>query len=354
MKQTGSASSAKANGRSGRRGTGKVRLIDVAKLAGVAPITVSRVINSPEYVSPEMLRRVREAIERTGYVPNLLAGGLASSRSRLVAAIVPSISSPVFQQTLAALTNTLAEAGYQLMLGESGYTESREDALIDALMGRRPDGIVLIGIMRSARGRLRLLGAGIPVVETWDLTPTPVDSVVGFSHEKIGVAVAEYLHERGRHRPAIVTASDDRARQRAKAFAETAARLGMAGMPTVEVPTFFTPAPGTLGSGRKGLADLITRHPHIDAIFCSSDMLALGVVTEAQVRGVSIPGRLAVVGYGDLNFAADAVPALTSVSVDASAIGRIAARCIVDRAEGRPAERSITDVGFSIVRRESA
>jgi LacI family transcriptional regulator, gluconate utilization system Gnt-I transcriptional repressor len=354
MRQRNPETSAKVNGRNGRRGTGRVRLIDVAKLAGVAPITVSRVINSPESVSPEMLQRVREAIDRTGYVPNLMAGGLASSRSRLVAAIVPSIASPVFQQTLAALTNTLAEAGYQLMLGESGYSESREDALIDAFIGRRPDGIVLMGIMRSAHGRLRLLGAGIPVVETWDLTPTPVDSVVGFSHEKIGVAVAEYLHDRGRRRPAVVTASDERARQRAAAFADMATRLGMAAAPTVEVPTFVAQAPGTFGSGRKGFAELLAQHQDIDAVFCSSDVLAFGVVTEAQVRGISIPGKLAIVGYGDLYFAADVVPPLTTVSVDAAGIGRLAARCIIDRAQGLPAEPRVTDVGFSIVRRESA
>ena len=133
--------------RRARRGSGAVTLHDVAKLAGVAPITASRALNSPEQVSDEVRRKVTEAIARTGYVPNILAGGLASSRSRLVAAVVPTISGPVFLETIRALTDALAERGYQLMLGQSGYVGNREDALLGAIIGRRPDGIVLTGIL---------------------------------------------------------------------------------------------------------------------------------------------------------------------------------------------------------------
>src|SRR5262247_4006801 len=113
--------------RRARRGTGSITLADVAKLAGVSAITASRALNTPAHVSPDTLQRVREAIERTGYVPNRLAGALASTRSRLVAAVVPTVAGPVFLETIEALTETLAESGYQLMLGQSGYANSRED-----------------------------------------------------------------------------------------------------------------------------------------------------------------------------------------------------------------------------------
>ena len=203
-------------------------LADVAKVAGVSAITASRALNTPNRVSQGAQKRVRDAVERTGYVPNMVAGGLASSRSRLVAALVPTIAGPVFLETVQALTEALAESGYQLMLGQSGYGGAREDALLDAIIGRRPDGIVLTGIMHSAEGRRRLLAAGIPVVETWDLTPTPIDMLVGFSHEKVGHAVAEYLFAQGRRKLAIVTADDHRAGLRRKGFEETATRLGIA------------------------------------------------------------------------------------------------------------------------------
>ena len=335
--------------RRSRRGSGGITLTDVAKVAGVSAITASRALNTPDKVSADALKRVQVAVERTGYVPNMLAGGLASSRSRLVAALVPTIAGPVFLETVQALTEALAEGGYQLMLGQSGYSGAREDALLDAIIGRRPDGIVLTGIMHSAEGRRRLLASGIPVVETWDLTPTPIDMLVGFSHEKVGNAVAEYLIAQGRRKLAIVTADDHRAGLRRKGFVETALRLGVAAVPACVVP-----APTTLGNGRAGLADLLSRHSDIDAVFCSSDILALGVMTEAQARGIAVPERFAVFGFGDLAFAGDTHPALTTVRIDGNAIGRQAARFIVERAQGRAVEERVIDLGFSIVQRVSA
>ena len=141
-------------------------LTDVARLARVSAITVSRALNTPEQLSADTLERVRGAIRSTGYVPNLLAGGLRSAKSRLVAAVVPTITGPIFLDTIQGLTDALDARGYQLMLGQAGYKESREDALLDTIIGRRPTGIVLTGMMHSAEGRRRLINSGIPVVET--------------------------------------------------------------------------------------------------------------------------------------------------------------------------------------------
>jgi LacI family gluconate utilization system Gnt-I transcriptional repressor len=331
-----------------RRGSGAVTLHDVAKIAGVAPITASRALNTPSQVSADVLKRVTEAVSRTGYVRNSLAGGLASTRSRLVAAVVPTISGPVFLQTVQSLTEALAEQGYQLMLGQSGYTNSREDALLEAIIARRPDGIVLTGIMHSAEGRRRLLAAGIPVVETWDLTPTPLDMLVGFSHADVGRAVADFLHAKGRRRLAMVAGDDERSMRRQQAFQEAAGANGLR-----EIPVMHVAAPTTLKSGRAALAELLGRAPDIDALFCSSDLLALGVLIEAQSRGITVPGQLAVIGFGDLDFSADLHPALSTVRIDGTAIGRQAARFIVDRAEGRAPAQHVIDIGFSIVERNS-
>jgi LacI family gluconate utilization system Gnt-I transcriptional repressor len=331
-----------------RRGSGAVTLHDVAKLAGVAPITASRALNTPKQVSAEVLRKVSDAVARTGYVPNLLAGGLASTRSRLVAAVVPTIAGPVFQETVQSLTEALAERGYQLKLGQAGYAGGREDALLEAIIGRRPDGIVLTGIMHSAQGRRRVLASGIPVVETWDLTPTPIDMLVGFSHVEVGRAVAAYLHGNGRRRPAVVAGDDERALRRTDAFRAAAHALGMAEPRVVAVP-----APTTLKSGRLALAALLRESNDIDAVFCSSDLLALGVMTEARVQGLKVPQQLAVVGFGDLAFAADLDPALSTVRIRGDAIGRQAAMFIVDRVEGREVPERVIDIGFSIIERQS-
>ena len=334
--------------RRARRGSGAVTLHDVAKLAGVAPITASRALNTPAQVSAEVLHKVSAAVARTGYVRNHLAGGLASTRSRLVAAVVPTISGPVFLETVQSLTEALAESGYQLMLGQAGYTGNREDALLEAIIGRRPDGIVLTGILHSAEGRRRLLASGIPVVETWDLTPTPIDMLVGFSHVEVGRAVATFLHAKGRRRLAVVAGDDERAQRRVEAFKATAVALGLAEPRVVAVP-----APTTLQSGRQALARLL-KGRKLDAMFCSSDLLALGVLTEARVRGLMVPEALAVVGFGDLEFAASLHPALTTVRINGAAIGRQAAAFIVERAEGRAVAQRVIDIGFSIVERDSA
>lgn len=338
----------KDNPRRSRRSSGAITLRDVAKLAGVAPITASRVMNTPDQVSPEVRQRVLDAVQRTGYVPNRMAGGLASARSRLIAAVVPSTVMSVFMETIEALNSTLFDAGYQLMLGQSGYSADREELLLEAIIGRRPDGIFLTGIMGAGKGRTRLVASGIPVVETWDLTPTPIDMLVGFSHLDIGRAVAQFFVAKGRKRLALVTAEDERAARRAAAFAEAAEQ---AGLPPVHVVNVG--AQRSLRSGRDALARLVRECPEVDAVFCSSDLLAVGVATEARARQIAVPGQLAIMGFGDVPFVADMLPALSTVQINGAHIGRLAAQYLMDRAEGREVDPAVVQVDFSIVERDT-
>lgn len=325
-----------------------VTVHDVARLAGVSAMTVSRAVNTPDKVPPRTLALVREAIAQAGYVPNLLAGGLRSNKSRLVAAVVPTLISPVFSETIQMLTAALRQSGYQLMLGQSGYADAGEDDLIDAIIGRRPDGIVLTGVVHTASAQRKLRSCGIPIVEIWDQTAEPIDMLVGFSHIAVSQAVCAYFHARGKKKLAMVGGNDERARRRSHAFLAAAAGLGLSVPELCEVD-----APTTLGSGRAALKLLLQRSPRIDAVFCSSDMLALGVLTEAQALGVRVPQDLGVMGFGDLAFARDLQPALTTVRIDGSRIGREAARFIVERTEKRDDQRHILDVGFEIVERDS-
>jgi len=326
-----------------------VTLRDVAQRAGVSMMSVSRAIRAPHQVSPQTLQRVNEAVAAMGYVPNLVAGGLRASKSYLVTALVPTTTGPLFAEMVQSLTEALDARGYQVMLGEIGYARSREDALLRAIVGRRPDGIVLTGVMHSEEGRRMLLASGIPVVETWDFTATPIDMLVGLSHERLGEAVCAYLHQRGRRRLALISGDDERAARRHSGFLREAQRLGLP-----SPAAHFGRSPTTHAEGRLGVATLLASDPDIDAVFCSSDMLALGVLTEARVRGIDVPGRLSVVGFGDLAFAATVSPSLTTVRIDGTRIGQTAAQLIVDRAEGHAVAEPVVDIGFSIVQRESA
>ncbi len=338
----------KDNPKKTRRGSGAITLRDVAKLAGVAPITASRAVNTPDQVSSEVLKKVLDAVQRTGYVPNRMAGGLASSRSRLIAAVVPSTVNSVFMETIEALNASLFEAGYQLMLGQSDYSATHEELLLEAIIGRRPDGIFLTGILPPGKARTRLLASGIPVLETWDLTPTPIDMLIGFSHTDIGREVANFLLDRGRRHFAIVRAEDERANRRATAFAAAVMQRGCREPTVINIG-----AHRTLRSGRDALTRLLTEAPDTDAVICSSDLLALGVMTQARAQGISIPGDIAVMGFGDVPFLADMVPAISTVRINGAAIGKQAAHFLIERAEGRSVEPHIVDVGFSIVSRDS-
>ncbi|MDB5847797.1 MAG: LacI family DNA-binding transcriptional regulator [Rhodoferax sp.] len=340
----------------GVRSQGRVNitLADVARVAGISTITASRALNNPNLVTSETRRRVREAAASVGYVPHLAAGSLRSNRTRLIACLVPTIASgSAFLVAVHAMTEAFTAAGYQVMLGERGYDTSREEQLVEAVVARRPDGIVVTGVMQSEAARLRLRNAGVPIVETWDMTETPIDMVVGFSHIQAGTAIAEYLHAKGYKRVGMVTNREPRGEKRAQGFRDTARRLRLVA-PGADVPTFTMEAPSRMKHGREGLAHLLDAHPELDAVYCASDLVALGALIEARARGLDVPGRIAVVGFGDLDFALHTDPPLSTVHVDGEAIGRQAAACIIDRLAGAPVLPAVRDLGFAMVARESA
>lgn len=325
-------------------------LIDVAKVAGVSPITVSRALNQPHLVRPNTLAKVQAAVQETGYVKNMLAGGLVSNRSKLVALVLPTIANQIFADMVEGTSEKLTQAGYQLLLGFSGYEEWREEILVETILSRRPDGIILTGTLHTDNTRRRLLLSGTPVVETWDMTTSPIDMVIGFSHEEVGHATATHLLQQGRRRFAILTASDPRAARRNQGLQVALAKQGVS-----VVATHVVPVPGSLPLGREGAAQLLQAHPGLDAIVCSSDSLAHGALIEALNRNVTVPDQLAVMGFGDLNFSSHTVPPLSTIRVDGAKIGALAAQAILDRMDdtaGQAPARSI-NTGFELIQRGS-
>ncbi|MFP9138543.1 LacI family DNA-binding transcriptional regulator [Devosia sp. XGJD_8] len=335
----------------GRRAAGgNVTMADIGRLAGVSQVTVSRALSAPAKVSPETLERIRDAIRVTGFVPNAVAGALASNKSRLISALVPSVTNIVYASMLHAFSNIMLGHGYQLMLSETGFDPEREEAAISAHLSRRPDALLLTGIHHSAGARRMLLAAGIPVVEVWDITETPIDCCVGFSHGAAGVAAAEFAHAAGYRQAVTVTAGDERAIRRRNAFVDRFRQLSGGDVMGVDFDST-----ATLGAGRQALVDLLDRGmPRGCLVFCSSDQFAQGILVEARARGLSVPGDLAVIGFGDQEFAAHLDPALTSIRVDRDVLGRVAANALLARFERRADVEAVHDVGFEIIRRASA
>ncbi|WP_241721547.1 LacI family DNA-binding transcriptional regulator [Raoultella sp. HC6] len=331
-----------------RKPTRVPTLDDVARTAGLSSMTVSRALNTPQLVRPKTVEKVLQAVQATGYIPNALAGGLASRRSRLIAVVVPQINNNMFVDTIQALSDTLAARGYHMLLCVAGYSRETEAELVATLLSRRPDGVVLTGIQHAPALKRTILNAAIPVVEIWDLTPTPLDMLVGFSHEKVGETIGEFLLHKGYRRPGLLWAGDARAALRKQGLYARLVKGGTSDVPQVEVPL-----PASLALGRSGLAQLLDAG-EFDIIVCSSDTLAQGAIMEAESRGLRVPKDLAVMGFGDLDFAASNRPAITTVSVDRHAIGERAATLLADRIEGVGEGEAIIDLGYHLLERESA
>src|SRR5271155_4960360 len=202
----------------------------VAKLAGVSSITVSRVVRLPNLVTPRTRSRVEAAMRELGYVPNQLAGALASARTRSVGVLVPTIANSIFADTVQGLSDELEPLGYAVILAQSRYDAAREDHMLSALLSRRPEAIVMVGSPATEDGARLLRRAGIPVVETWDLPVTPIDAVAGFDNYAAGVAVAQHLTAQGRKHLAFIGGDDPRATRRWNGFRDTALQAG-AGAP---------------------------------------------------------------------------------------------------------------------------
>ncbi|WP_092876154.1 LacI family DNA-binding transcriptional regulator [Izhakiella capsodis] len=330
-------------------GTVAPTLEDVAREAGLSPMTVSRALNNPKIVRPMTVARVMLAVEKTGYIPNMLAGGLASRRSKLIAVVVPQINNNMFVDTIQAISDTLAQRGYHMLLCVGGYDSDGEAALVATLLSRKPDGIVLTGIHHAPALKKRLINAALPVVEIWDLTPTPIDMLVGFSHEKVGRLSARYLLGKGYRRFGLLWTADQRALIR---------KQGVVDMLQSHVGCWFVEVkvglPATMRLGRDGMQALLARAPELDAIICSSDTLAQGAILEAQSQGISVPQQLAVMGFGDLDFAACHLPSITTVAIDRWRLGQEAATMLADKIEGMTLSEPLRDLGFWLCERQSA
>ncbi|UOQ59520.1 LacI family DNA-binding transcriptional regulator [Leucobacter rhizosphaerae] len=337
-----------------RRSTNSVTLHDVAAHAGVSPQTVSRAIRMPNLVSESTLAVVRTSIAETGYVPNLAASNLASNRSMTVAALVPAVSYSVFAETIHGLDAVLASKGYHLFIGSTDYDADREEELIRAFLGRRPDGIIVVGTEHTPAARAMLAGAKVPVVETWSWTDEPIDSLVGFSNREAITAVVDYVHSRGYRHPTFagwLTGSDSRALDRRLAFEQRTREL----YPGEPIRVVDSGADGiSIAAGRALLDRALREHPETDVLLCASDIFATGALLEAQSRGIAVPDRLAICGFGDFELSRHLSPALTTVSTPNLEIGRRAGELLLSRMHGETAEPTSLDLGFSLAARDSA
>ena len=333
------------------RATARARIQDVAKAAGVSAITVSRALRQPDRVADATRRAVLRAVDRLGYVPDLVAGSLASRRSRVVGAVVPTIAGAMFADTVQGMSDALRAAGYQLLLGAHGYDLGAELALVQAFLGRRADGLILTGAQHAPATRRLLAEAGTPVVETWDIGRSPIDMTAGFSNFRAARAMAEHLLAGGYRHLAFISGplrGHDRSRPRRDGF-----RAGVRGTGATLVELHM-PGGSGMRSGAEAIGELLGREPGTEAAFFVNDIMAAGALMECARRGWATPGRIAIAGFGDFEVAAALAPSLTTVRISGYEIGRRAALMLAARLAGEAVSPATVDLGFEIVARESA
>ena len=330
----------------------RATLRDVARMAGVAPITVSRALRTPDKLLPETRAKIEAAIAASDYVPDLAARGFRTNRTGIVAAIVPSIENAIYGEMLQGVSSVLDAYDVQLMVGASGLSLEQEERLLRAFLGRRPDAILLVGGDHTARSKQLLKRAHVPVVEAGPLLEAPIDLNVGFSEERAAAAMVDHLVAQGYHRIGFICGpveGNERARRRLSGFKtaiEAHKREGTS-------HTTFTRGID-FSDGSDAFSRLMTARPDLDCVFCSSDVFAVGALLECSRHGWQVPNKIAVAGFHGMPLAMQFVPSITTVSTPQHEIGQEAGRLIMQRLAHQPLSMDRVDLGFRIVRGRSA
>jgi LacI family transcriptional regulator, gluconate utilization system Gnt-I transcriptional repressor len=319
-----------------------VTLAQVAEAAGVGESTVSRVLRNHGSYSGKTRDRVMTAVERLGYVPNRIAGTLASAGSRLVAFVIPSLSNIVFADVLRGASATLEENQYQAVFAVTDYDPAREEALVASMLAWRPAAVMLAGYEHTERTIKMLRAANCRVVELLDMDGTALDLAVGFSNRAAGRESAEFLLKRGYRRIGYVGHDLDRDTRAGKRYSSFCETLIANGVPLADQEIYREAS--SVERGRLGLDNLLARTPDMDAVYFSNDDMALGGYFHCLARGIVIPSQLAIFGYNGLDLGRVMPQALSTIRTPRVATGQMAAELIVHNAPSQG-----IDLGFELI-----
>jgi LacI family transcriptional regulator len=316
-------------------GRGKTPTIrDVARSAGVSAATVSRVLNGQDIVSDQIREKVRHAIAAMGYVPNASARALASSRTRTIGAVVPTIAGSIFAKIVQSMQKSLEEGGYALILAASEYSLSREFASVRALLDRGVDAVVLVGSRHDAKLYRLIEHKRVPLVLTCTYDPASKWSTVGWDNKAGSAKIAAHAFDIGHRRFGIIgglSTDNDRATERVEGFVEALHARGVEIARDAIIESRYD-----LAESGRAMRQLLARSPSPTAILCGNDVLATGALLECLRLGVRVPADVSIAGYDDLDVAAQLVPSLTTVRIPAERVGHLAARGVMAMLDHQP------------------
>ena len=315
-------------------------LRDVSEASGVSEMTVSRVLRNKGDVSAATRQKVQDAAKRLGYVPNKIAGALASSRVNLVAVIIPSLGNMVFPEVLAGISEVLEDTDLQPVVGVTDYLPEKEEKVLFEMLSWRPSGVIIAGLEHSEASRAMLRQAGIPVVEIMDTDGEPIDACVGISHRRAGRKMAEEIIAAGYKKIGFMGTKmplDHRARKRFEGFTRTLAKAGI----EIADQEFYSGG-SALAKGREMTAKMIARSPDLDFLYYSNDMIGAGGLLYLLEQGVAIPDQIGIAAFNGVELLDGLPRQLATMDACRREIGVKAAQIIVARNQGLANEDETT------------
>ncbi|PRY75922.1 LacI family gluconate utilization system Gnt-I transcriptional repressor [Yoonia maritima] len=311
-------------------------LRDVSEASGVSEMTVSRVLRNKGDVSAATRQKVQDAAKSLGYVPNKIAGALASQRVNLVAVIIPSLGNMVFPEVLSGISEVLEDTVLQPVVGVTDYLPEKEEKVLFEMLSWRPSGVIIAGLEHSEASRAMLQQSGIPVVEIMDVDGDPVDACVGISHRRAGRIMAEEIIAAGYKRIGFMGTKmplDHRARKRFEGFTRTLAQSGV----EIADQEFYSGG-SALAKGREMTAKMIERTPDLDFLYFSNDMIGAGGLLYLLEKGIDVPGQIGLAAFNGVELL-DGLPIqLATMDACRREIGAKAAQIIADYHEGADQE----------------
>ncbi len=293
-------------------------------------MTVSRVLRNRGDVSATTRERVLEAAKRLGYVPNKIAGALASSRVNLVAVIIPSLSNMVFPEVINGISHVLEDTELQPVLGVTHYRPEQEEKVLYEMLSWRPSGVIIAGLERTEVSRAMLRNAGIPVVEIMDVDGEPVDAAVGISHKRAGREIAQAIIDGGYRRIGFLGTKmplDHRAKKRLEGFTDALSKAGI----ELAAQEFYEGTSG-FAKGREMTERMLSQTPDLDFLYYSNDLIGAGGLLYCLEKGIDIPNDLGLAGFNGIELLEGLPRRLATMDSCRREIGEAAARVIADRA----------------------
>ncbi|PWC15963.1 LacI family DNA-binding transcriptional regulator [Brenneria corticis] len=332
-----------------RRSLGRVTISDVAQLAGVGTMTVSRALRTPEQVSDKLRSKIEAAVEELGYLPNLAASSLASASSYSIAMLVSSLSEPGAAEMFAGLQKVLLPAGYQIMLAETRHSMEREEKLLDMLLSYNLAAAVLLSVEHSDRARKGLSAAHIPVMEIGAISDDPIDMNIGIDNAQAMDLLTQAVVERGYQNIGLLCANQEQwlFKQYLQGWHKAMLRNHMSPHRVINASS-----PANFSTGAHQLPEFLLAWPELDALICLSDEMACGALYECQRRRIKVPDDLAVVGFGNSDVSQVCQPPLTTMTVPFREIGVQAGKALLARLNNE--ESQAADVIASTLCRRSS